>query len=305
MSIQKTLTPKATFELTLLALIWGGSFLAIRIALDEIPVFTSVAWRVVPAALVLWGWAAFKGHAFPRGWRIWGAFLVMGALNNVIPFTLMTWAQLYIETGLTSILNSFTAIFGVLLAALAFRDERLSFRKSIGVLLGFGGVVMAIGPEALANFDLRSLAQVAVLGGTLSYACAGLWARTTMAGLAPETAAAGMLTGSSLFLVPLALIADGAPSFSLDPKTWLAMAYYAFAATALAYLLYYRVLAMAGSANLLFVTLMIPPVAIVLGASVRGETLPPSAFLGLALLTVGLAILDGRILKRFRNASET
>jgi drug/metabolite transporter (DMT)-like permease len=298
MAPQQSLSPRAMLELTLLALIWGGSFLAIRVALDEVTVFHSVAWRVAPAALVLWAWVLIRRLPVPRAPRIWAAFLVMGFLNNVVPFTLMAWAQLHIETGLTSILNATTAIFGTLLAALVFADERLTARKVIGVTLGFAGVVAAIGAEALSGLDFRSLAQLAVLAGTLSYAVAGLWARARLGGLRPEVAAAGMLTGSSLVMVPMSVALEGWPSFALQPATWAAIGYYALVSTALAYLLYYRVLAMAGSANLLFVTLMIPPVAIVLGTLVRGEALAPSAFLGLGLLGLGIVFLDGRLVAR-------
>jgi drug/metabolite transporter (DMT)-like permease len=305
MTQQKSLTPRATAELALLACVWGGSFLAIRTALDEISVLTSVAWRVAPAALVLWLWVLGRGIPVPSGAGVWGAFLLMGVLNNVLPFTLMAWAQLHIETGLTSILNATTAIFATALAAAVFADERLSARKAAGIGLGFAGVVAAIGPEALTGLDLRSLAQLAVLGGALSYAIAALWARAKLGGVAPEAAAAGMLTGASLVLVPLALAIDGAPSLSLSAATWAGIGYYALVSTALAYLLYYRILATAGSANLSFVTLMIPPIVIALGALVRGEALAPQAFLGLALLAFGLTVLDGRILRLIRRPSAT
>ncbi len=302
MTPQKTLTPRATVELGLLALIWGGSFLAIRQALDQVPLATTVALRVAPAALVLWAVVLWRKRPIPRDPRIWGAFLVMGILNNVLPFSLMAWAQLHIETGLASILNGTTAIFGVVLAAIAFRDERLSARKVTGLALGFAGVIAAIGPDALAALDLRALAQLAMLAGTLSYACAGLWARAALQGLPAEIAAAGMLTGSSAILVPVALLTDGVPDLALMPATWMAILYAAVVATAAAYLLYFRVLAMAGSANLLFVTLMIPPIAIALGTAVRGEALSAHAFLGLGLLAAGLVVLDGRLLRRGRPA---
>ena len=305
MTLQKTLTPRATFYLILLSLIWGGSFLSIRITLDEVPVMTSVAWRVAPAAILLWVWIAFRQQSIPRGWRLWGALFVMGMLNNVLPFSLMAWAQLHIESGLTSILNATTAIFGVVIAAVALQDERLSFRKVVGVSLGFAGVLAAIGPSALEGFDFRSLAQFAVLGGTFCYACAGLWARINLSDLPAEVAAAGMLTGSSVILVPAALWLEGLPSLDLAAATWGAIGYSSVISTGLAYLLYYRILAAAGSANLLFVTLMIPPIAIALGAAVRGEALGNAAVLGLALLATGLAVLDGRALKAIRRVSET
>lgn len=298
MAPQKSLTARAWAELMLLSLIWGGSFLSIRIALDEVPVVTSVAHRVFWAALVLWAYVLIFRLPVPRAPRIWAAFLVMGLLNNAIPFGLMAWAQLHIETGLTSIFNATTAIFGVVVAAIVFADERLTPRRALGVTVGFAGVATAIGLQNLAAFDLRSIAQLAVLAGTLSYALAGSWARATLSGLRPQVAAAGMLTGSSLILLPAAFWVDGVPSAALEPGTILAIAYYALAATAFAYLLYYRVLAMAGSGNLMLCTLLIAPVAIVLGALVRGEELPLNAYVGFGILALGLLILDGRAFKR-------
>jgi len=173
------LTSRVWFELTLLALIWGGSFLAIRTALDEIGFLASVSHRVLWAALLLWGVVLVRGLTVPRSLRVWAAFLVMGCLNNVIPFTLMAWGQLHIESGLTAILNAATAIWAVLIAALVFPDERLTARRSAGVLIGFFGVAFAIGLGSLAALDLRSWAQLAVIGGTIGYALAGSWARAT------------------------------------------------------------------------------------------------------------------------------
>lgn len=293
---QKTVSNRAWSELTLLALLWGGSFLSVRIALDEIGPLTSVLHRCFWAMLVLWGVVALRRLPLPRNPRIWGAFLVMGALNNVIPFGLMAWGQLHIESGLTSIFNAATAIWGALIAALIFADERLTRRKLLGVALGFAGVALAIGPQNLTRIDLRSLAQLAVIAGTLSYALASCWARVSLSGLPPQVAAAGMLSGSTVIMIPLTLMTEGMPSLALQPATIAAIAYYALAATALAYLLYYRVLAMVGSGNLMLVTLLIPPVAITLGAWARDETLSPDALLGFGLLALGMVVLDGRML---------
>ncbi|MEM8578735.1 MAG: DMT family transporter [Pseudomonadota bacterium] len=300
MTPQTSLTGRAWAELLLLGAIWGASFLSIRIALDEVGFLTSVAHRTFWAMLALWGVVALMRLPLPRGPRLWGAFLIMGLLNNMIPFGLMAWGQLHVETGLTSILNAATAIFGVIAAALFFADERISLRKGIGVALGFIGVATAIGLENVRSFDVRSLGQLAILAGTISYALAGVWARKHLSGLPPQVAAAGMLTGSSVISVPLALGLEGVPSFALQPQTVLAIGYYAIVATAGAYLLYYRVLAMAGSGNLMLVTLLIPPVAITLGAWVRDETLGAVALAGFALLALGLLILDGRALARLR-----
>ena len=297
---ERTITAESWGLLALLATLWGASFLSIRIALDEVPPLTAVAHRVGWATLVLWVYVIVRRLPLPRGRHVWIGFMGMGLLNNVIPFSLMAWGQLYIPSGLTSIFNAATAIFGVLIAALLLSDETLSKRKAIGVAVGFAGVVTAIGIDSLRAFDITSLAQIAVLAGTISYAFAGVWARKHLSGLAPQVAAAGMLTASTLIMLPLAWFIDGPIRLDLQPRTMLAIAYYALGATALAYLLYYRVLALAGSGNLMLVTLMIAPIAILLGAVVLGETLSTNAYKGFALLALGLLIIDGRLIDRLR-----
>ena len=286
MDPQRTLTTRTWIELFVLAFIWGAGFLAVRLAIDEVPTVTSVAHRVFWAAVILWAFVLVRGLPIPRDPKIWRALIVMGALNNAIPFSLMAWGQLHIQTGLTSVFNAGTAIFGVVIAALILADERLTTRKIIGSAIGFFGVATAIGLQSVRNFDITSLAQLAVIAGTISYAFAGVWARINLTGLPPQVAAAGMLTGSSLVMVPAALLIDGTPSFDLS-----------------AYLLYYRILAAAGSANTMIVTLLIPPVSIILGALVLDESLSPNVYIGLALLALGLAVLDGRVFKRLTRAS--
>ncbi|WP_037915978.1 DMT family transporter [Sulfitobacter sp. 20_GPM-1509m] len=300
MTEQKSISGRAWAEMLLLGLIWGGSFLSIRVALDEIGPLTAVAHRTGWAMVVLWIVVLLRRIPVPRDPKVWGAFVVMGLLNNVIPFGLMAWGQLHIASGLTSIFNAATAIFGVVAAALFFADERMTARRAIGVTLGFAGVATAIGLDSLHNFDLQSLAQLAVLGGAASYALAGVWARKHLGGLHPVLAAAGMLTGSSLITLPLAWQVEGPITLALAPDTLVAIAYYAIIATAGAYLLYYRILQMAGSGNLMVVTLLIPPVAITLGAWVRNETLGPQAYVGFALLALGLVVLDGRTWRAIR-----
>lgn len=302
MQTQKNISTRAWGEMLLLAAIWGASFAAIRVALDEIGPLTAVAHRVGWAMIALWIVVIVMGLRIPRDPKVWIGFLGMGLLNNVIPFGLMTWGQLYIESGLTSILNAATAIFGVITAALFFADERVTTRKAIGVILGFAGVAIAIGLENFRDFDIRSIAQLAVIGGTLSYALAAVWARKRLSGHPPQVAAAGMVTGATLIMLPLAWIIEGPISLDLQPRTYVAIGYYGLVATAFAYLLYYRVLAMAGSSNLMLVTLLIPPFAIVLGAWMLGETLSPAAYYGFALLALGLLILDGRIWRLIRGS---
>ena len=300
MSTQKHLSPRVWAELFLLAILWGAVFFSNRIALNEIGPITLVAHRTLWAALLLWLVILLTGTPIPRSPRLWGAFLVMGLLNNLIPFSLLNFAQLTIESGLASIFNAATALWGVLLAALFLPDERLTLAKTLGVGLGFLGVATAIGLSHLTTLDPRSLAQIAALFATVSYGFAGVWARRTLADCSPLTASAGMLTCSALFALPLAYVTEGPITLTLSPPTWAAIAYGAILGTAVAYLLYYRVLAAAGSGNLLVVTLLIPPVAILLGTIFLDESLPPRAYAGFVFLTLGLLVLDGRLLTRLR-----
>ncbi len=298
MTPQKTMTATAWAEMGLLAALWGGSFLAIEVALREAGVATLVAFRVLGAALVLWAWVGARGLPVPRAPRAWGAFLVMGLFNNALPFTLITWGQRSIESGLAAILNASTAVMGVLVAAAAFGDERLTRRKLLGVAVGFAGVVTAIGPGALRTFDVTSLAQLAILGASLSYALSAAFSRVAMAGVAPEVAAAGMLTASSLVMVPAALASEGGPPGGWGGPVWAALLYLAVPSTAVAYLIFYRLLRRVGSGNTSLVTLLVAPVAILLGALVLAEALPLRAYVGFALLAGGLVVLDGRAFRR-------
>ena len=291
---------RAWAELILLALIWGGSFLSFAVALREVGVFTIVLHRVGWAALFLWGLVIVTGRPLPLSPSFWVAGLIMGILNNAFPFLLIAWAQTNIESDLAAILNASTALFAIPLAALVFRDERLSAKKVIGVLLGFLGVITAIGADALRQMDIRSLAQLAMLGAALSYAVASMFGRRYLNGADPVVSALAMLTGSTLVLLPVTLSIDGPPALVLSGPTLASIAYISLVATAGAYLLYYRVLAMAGAANLSLVTLIVPPVAVVLGAVYLNESLAWAVFLGFGLLVLGLLTIDGRALKWLR-----
>ena len=227
-----------------------------------------------------------------------GPLFVMGILNNVIPFSMIAWGQTHIESGLTSILNGTTAIFNFVLAAVLFNDERLSRKKGLGVAIAFIGVCIVIGLEAMHNFNIRSLAQLSLIIACISYASAAVWARANIKGIHPIMAATGMLSSASIIMVPLALCIDGSPNYNLSSTTLGAMAFLSFPATAIAYLLYYRGLRQAGSANLSLVTLLVPPMAVIWGALVLGERLHSSAFIGFVLIALGMVIIDGRLLKR-------
>jgi drug/metabolite transporter (DMT)-like permease len=278
-----------------LALIWGGSFVANRQALTGLPVLTIVALRVLGGAVALWLWVWLRGLPVPRGGRWVAACAVMGLLNNVVPFCLIVWGQTQIPAGLAGILNASTAVFAVLVAAAVFPDERLTPARALGVALGLGGVILAVGPRALSAFDLRSTAQLACLAAAVSYAISGAFARTALKGIRPEVSAAGMLTAASALLVPVALWHDGLPQAAPALPVLASLAYLSLAASALAYILFYAVLRLAGAGNLGLVTLLVAPVAIVLGALIFGERLTAGALAGFGLIALGLLVMDGRI----------
>lgn len=298
MTAQASMTGTAWAMMLALAMVWGGSFFFVEIALTEARPLTIVLhrvfWAVLALGVVLW----WKGLALPRAPRVWGAYLVMGALNNAIPFTLIVWGQTHLEGGLASILNAMTAMAGAVVAGALLADERLTAAKIAGAALGLAGVAVIIGPEALRGLDPRDLAQLAILAATLSYAFAGVWGKVALKGLPPEVNAFGMLAGSTVLMVPLVLVFEGVPALSHSPGVWGALLGLAWLATALAYLLYFGILARAGAANLMLVTLMIPPFAVALGAAFLGERLPPAAYGGFALIALGLAVTDGRMLRR-------
>ena len=286
-----TMGPMEWLLLLALSVLWGGSFFFAEVALAELPPLTVVAGRVALAAVALRIMLRARGDALPTDRRSWAAFAAMGALNNAIPFTSIVWAQTEITSGLASILNAATPLFTVLLA------HRLTWNRLAGVLLGFAGVAVMIGWEALAGFSLHVAAELAVLAATVSYACAGIFGRR-FKGQPPLVTAAGQLTASSLMMLPLAVIVDR--PWLLAPPGLVslgAIVGLALLCTALAYVIFFRILAAAGATNLLLVTLLIPVSAMSLGAGFLGEVLEARQLAGMALIALGLALIDGRILR--------
>jgi len=288
--------------LVLLSLLWGGSFLCVGIAVQELPVLTIIALRVSLAALVLLGIALFSGHQLPRGRKTWQAFLALGLLNNVIPFGLIVFGQQTIGAGLAAILNATTPLWTVLIAALFLADERFSKQKLFGVLLGLVGVIVMVGPDSLAGISRNLGAQLAVLGATLSYAFASVFGRRFAAAkISPLHTALGQVTASSFILVPLALMIDTPWASALPSQaTIFAILGLAVLSTAGGYLLFFNILERAGATNVSLVTLLIPPSAIAMGMLFLEETLQGIHFIGLALIILGLLSLQGRLFRLSR-----
>lgn len=287
-------------QLLLLSLIWGMSFFLIAIAVRGLPVLTVVAARVLVAAVVLWAYVLLSGRSIPRDPKLWLAFLVIGALNNVIPFSLISWGQTQIPSGLASILNAVTPLSTVLVTAMFLADERPTPAKIAGVVLGLGGVAIMMGLDTLAGHRLAILPQIAVLGATLSYACAGTFGRRfARMGIDPIVTAAGMVTGSSILLVPVALLIDGPPPVA-SVQVWGAVLIMGTICTGLAYVLYFNVLARAGATNISLVTFLVPVSAILLGWLFLEEELNAAHVFGMVTIAAGLLLIDGRLKLRHK-----
>lgn len=287
--------------LVLLSMLWGGSYYFVEIALLEWSPLLIVGVRVFVASIVIWGIVLAAGLPIPRSLSAWMAFFWMGLLNNVFPFLLIVWGQKEIESGLAGILTAAAPIFSVIVAGVWLKDEPVTRPKLLGAVLGLIGVAVLIGPNALAGLDVNLLAQVAVLGAALSYAFAGVYARRfTRMNVDPIVAAAGQLLMSSFIMILLVFTFDSpAELIESSAKVWTVVIVMAIFSTALAYILYFRLLATAGATNAILVTLLIPVTAILLGAIFLDERLQWLHFLGMAVIALGLSVIDGRLWSRF------
>ena len=273
-----------------LSVLWGGSYLFMKLAVLTVPLFTIVLGRVSIAALALLIVLTISGTGIPKGRRIWLAFFGMGIFNNVIPMSLIVFSQNSISVGLASILNSITPLFTILVAHMTTNDERLTFRKLVGISFGIMGVVMLMGPELVDNFGVAALGEWACLGAALSYACANTFGRRfVQLGTKPMQTAFGQVVASTVILAPLVLVVDQPWTIS-DPGFLPVLSILALGlfCTALAYVIYFQILARSGATAIALVTFMIPPSAILMGWLALGEQISFQNFLGLSLIGVGL-----------------
>lgn len=281
--------------LLLLSVIWGGSFVLAKVAVVWAPPLTLVWLRVSLAAVVLFAVMAVAGRQWPAR-RHWPAFVVMGLGNNLLPFFLIFWGQTQIGSGLASILNAATPLFTCILAHWLTGDERLTASRLLGVVVGIAGVVVMLGQSALSPVGEPLLAQLAVLGAALSYALTALYARRYLRGVKPISAAAGQLSASTLFGLPLMLLVDQ-PWLLPMPGVPIVLSILTLAVvcTALAYLLFFGLIGRVGAGNTSLVTLLIPVTALLLSGVFLGERLGLVQVAGMALILFGLLILDGRL----------
>ncbi|MFT5487799.1 MAG: drug/metabolite transporter (DMT)-like permease [Alphaproteobacteria bacterium] len=291
------MTPAVWAMLVLLSVVWGGTFFFQEIAVRELPVFTIVAVRVILAAAILLIVVALSGERLPREWKIWRALFLLALINNVIPFCLIVWGQKEIASGLAAILNATTPIFTVLVAHYATTDEKITGAKLIGVLAGFIGVAIVLGIDLLDGLGTAVIAQLAAL----AYGIGAIFGRKFRAmGVSANVTATGQLMASCVVLIPMALVVDAPWSLPVPSTgTIFSLIGLGSVSTALAYILYFHILEKAGATNLVLVTFLIPVSALGLGIFILGEVLLIQHVVGLLCIGVGLAALDGRLLKRW------
>ncbi len=302
MITMSSMKPTEWALLVLLSVFWGGSFFFVEIGLSGFQPFALVLLRISVAALILLVVVYASGQRIPASLKTWGAYFVLGALNNTVPFCLIAWGQTRIDSGVASILNATTPIFAVLLAHFLTSDEHLTLRKLIGVLIGFGGVYLMVSPELKNGFSWRGLGQIAILGAALSYSVAGIFGKR-FKHESPMVTSTGMLICSTIMMTPLAIASGSLAASVPTARAIVAVIGIAAISTATAYLIYFKILASAGATNVLLVTFLIPVSALILGISVLGEVIHLLDFAGMGCIFLGLMVIDGRALKRLKTCS--
>jgi len=296
---QPTMTASSWLLLLILSALWGGSFFFFKILVAALPPLTIVLLRVVIGGCALLAFLYGSGQALPAGRKAWRDFFVLVLLNNVIPFSLIIWSEIRIASGLAAILNATSPVFSVLLAQFVTKQERLTLHRAVGVAVGLFGAALLVGPSALHGLNLTSLAQLAVVLAAFSYACGAAYVRQSQPPGSPLVISAGQLIAAAIVMLPLSLALDKPWTFTHAPglTIWGALLGLALLSTALAYVIYFRILATAGATNALLVTLLSPVSALVLGSLFLKEPLSALNLIGMAVIFIGLAILDGRIFR--------
>lgn len=298
--------PMTAREWTLLlalSLVWGGSFFYMAVALRGFPPLTIVLARVALAAAALLVAARLMRLALPRTREAWLACAGMGLLNNALPFSLIVLAQTQIASGLAAVVNAATPVFAVLCAHWLTRDETLTTNRLAGTLTGLAGVAVLAGPAMWAPGHGAELLGIGLcLLACLSYGLSGVWSRRVKrAGLRPVAAAAGQCVTSTLMMLPVVLILEPPWTLAAPPlEAMAALLALGLVATGLAYAMFYALLAGAGATNAMLVTLLVPVTALLLGALVLHEALLPRHLVGMAVIGLGLLLIDGRVTARAR-----
>jgi drug/metabolite transporter (DMT)-like permease len=293
-------------RLIALACLWGLSFPLIKVAVRDIPPLTVLFGRVSLAAAALYIALRATRTPIPRGRDAWVAFFGMGLIGNLIPWSLQFWGQKHLPVGLASILNAATPAFSVIVMHV-FTSDKATLPRGLGVALGFVGVAVLIGPTLLMSAgSALALPELAFLTACLFYAFSGLFGRTFgRLGLKPLQTAFGLMAATSLMAAPGGLLIEAPWSLPLPSLgSFAAVLALALASTALAYILFFRILVEAGPTNVMLVTLLVPVMAIMIGVVFMGETIEARNLAGMALIAVGLAFIDGRVVRALARGGE-
>ncbi len=279
------------FWLLILGTVWGASYLFIKVGVAEVPALTFVTARLVLGAVIMWPVVKGLGYALPRSRSLWGSYVVMGLLSGALPYSLVTWGEVHISSGLAALLQATMPLFTVLLAHFWTADERLTPIRAVGVVVGFLGVGVLLLPELRRGFQAGLLGQVAVVVSSISYAAAAIFARNRLRGQSPLVSTAGQLTAGAALMLPLSLVVDR--PFHLAPSlpvvaSWLGLT---ILGTVVAYAIYYTLIERTSATFVSTVTYVIPVNGLILGAAVLGEPLNLTVLWSLALILLGVLLV--------------
>jgi drug/metabolite transporter (DMT)-like permease len=282
--------------LLILSVIWGGSFLFIAVAVKELPALLIVLARVGIAAVILLPIHLAVQGRLPRDLKTWIACGGMSIMNNVIPFTAISWGQHHITGGLASVINATTPMFAALFMALA-GLEGITPRKSIALTLGLVGVLVLKG-GGFGDLGAQTLGILAVVLASACYGLSAPWSKVRLVGIPPLTTATLQLSMSTIIMAAIVLFfAEPAQYFAVSGKTWLSLFLLAAVSTSIAYLLFFRIIARAGPSFVSLVTMIIPISAILMGYLLLNERLTINEVLGALIIGLALVIIDGRMLR--------
>jgi drug/metabolite transporter (DMT)-like permease len=279
------------FLLLALSMLWGSSYLFIKVTVAEVPALTLVTGRLLMSTIVLRILLRASGHAVPRGRTLWGAYAMMGLLSGALPWSLITWGEEYISSGLAALLQATMPIFTVILVLFLSSDEGLTPLKGLGVAIGFVGVGILFLPDLRQGVHASLLGQLAIVASSVSYAGAAVFARSRLRGQPPLLSTTGQLTMGLVFMLPISLLVDRPSSLSLSlpaMASWLALT---ILGTVMAYLIYYSLIERTSATFVSTVTYIIPINGLILGALVLGEPLTVSLLASLGFILLGVLLV--------------
>jgi drug/metabolite transporter (DMT)-like permease len=276
--------------LALLATLWGASYTFIKLGVATIPPISLIAARTLIAGLLLLAVMRWRGLRLPMDPASWRRFLFQACLNSVIPFTLIAWAERSLDAGLATILNSTAPVFTFLLTFAMTRHEPVGLRKLFGVLTGLAGICLIVGVQALGGLGEQFVAQIAVVVATICYAGAAIFSRG-FKDLDPMAPAAGSLLCGATILVPLSLVVDRPWTLTPSASSILALLGLAVFSTALAFVIYFRLIQTLGSVGTTSQAYLRVPIGVALGVLFLGETLTSTAWIGLGCVVIGVAAM--------------